>query len=119
MSISNEDRIEAAINIVYNTLGSGLTETIYRKALVIQLSEEFQNIQVEKSIPIIYNNIEIAVLRADIVIDNEYILELKSISSKLSSKEELQLKRYMNILDISTGFLVNFGKELEFKECNA
>ena len=85
-----DSKITQAINNVYDTLGYGLTEGIYQKVLVIELKESFENVQVEKSVPIIYKNHEIAVLRADIFIDNKFILELKAITTKLSSKDENQ-----------------------------
>ena len=52
------------------------------------------------------------------MIDNKFILELKAIASKLTFKEETQVKRYMKILGVNKGILVNFGKELEIKEIN-
>ena len=109
-----EEIIIQSINNVYKTLGYGLTELIYQKALTIELRQHFKNIQTEKSVPLVYKGHEIAVLRADIIIDDSFILELKSIT-RLSTKEELQLRRYLTTLNISNGLLVNFGKELEIK----
>ena len=110
---SEESKITESINNVYNELKFGLTESIYQKALVLELKKYFENVETERSVPIIFNNHEITTLRADIIVDNKYILELKATLTKLSDKDECQLKRYMKILNIPRGFLINFGKELQ------
>ena len=68
-----ESKIIECIKIVYNSLGHGLTESVYQKALAIELKEYFNSIQLEKSVPVTYKDHEITVLRADIVIDNSFI----------------------------------------------
>ena len=113
-----ESKIIECIKTTYNNLKPGLTESIYQKALALELKEHFKTIELEKSVPIVYKDHEIAVLRADIVIDNTFILELKATSTKLSDKEECQLLRYMQILNIPKGILVNFSKDLQLKTCN-
>ena len=110
-----KDKIIESVNTVYNILGYGLTESIYQKALILELKQYFNQVESEKSVPIIYQDHEITMLRADIVIDNSIILELKA-TFKLSEKDEVQIKRYMQILNISEGILINFGKELSIKE---
>ena len=109
------DKVIETIRDVYKTLGSGLTESIYQKALIIGLKHDFESVESEWSVPIIYRSHEIAVCRADIVIDNVFILELKAVT-KLTQKGEVQIQRYMKILGIDRGILANFGKELEIKE---
>ena len=110
------DLIIEAAKDVYNVLGYGLSESTYQKALALKLKQNFNQIELERSVPIIYMNHEITVLRADIVVDNLFILELKATNYKLSDKEVNQIKRYMKILNIQAGVLINFSKELEIKE---
>ena len=71
----------------------------------------------EVVVPIHYKGIYVGFERADIVIydkvgDNEpyvvMIIELKSQNSKLTTKEIVQLKKYLNNLKCETGILVNF-----------
>jgi hypothetical protein len=64
---------------------------------------------------------EVGFERADIVIYNSSkqiirILELKSQTSKISTKEEKQLGRYLISLDCSAGYVVNFYDTLEIKK---
>ena len=109
------EQIKEAIRTVHESLGPFLTEVIYQKALAIELKTKFETVELEKSVPIVYKDHEIAVLRADIVLSGKYILELKSTNTKLGHREESQLLRYMKILDIKDGILVNFSKTLQLK----
>ena len=110
-----ENQIIHAITKVYGILGYGLTETIYHKALVIELRNHFKIVEPEKPVSIIYEDHNIATLRADILINKTFLLELKA-TSKLTDKDEIQTKRYMKILNVNKGILVNFNKDLEIKE---
>ena len=98
-------------------LGDYYKENIYQEALNI----EFRGIGLasgtEVVVPIHYKGIYVGFERADIVIydkvgDNEpyaiMIIELKSQNSKLTNKEIVQLKKYLNNLKCETGILVNF-----------
>ena len=120
---NNIDKILAACNYVYNQLGFGLSESAYNKALTAELQSIFDNVQSEFHIEQYFttsNNkkIQVASLRIDIMIDNCFVLELKTTPSKLNEKAVNQCQRYIalsNISDHVLGFLVNFGlKELEF-----
>ena len=64
------DLIVEAIKDVYNVLGYGLSESVYQKALALKLKKNFQQVELERSVPVIYMNHELTVLRADIVVDN-------------------------------------------------
>lgn len=98
-------------------LGDYYKENIYQEALNI----EFRGIGLasgtEVVVPIHYKGIYVGFERADIVIynkvgDNEpyaiMIIELKSQNSKLTTKEIVQLKKYLKNLKCETGILVNF-----------
>ena len=86
------DKIKEAINDVYNTLGWGHSEVVYQKAITLNLQQSFSKVERAKSISIVYLDHEITTLKADIVIDNTFIIELKVVSSKLSDKEQNQIK---------------------------
>ena len=103
------DIIIEAIKDVHNKLGHGLTESIYQKALALNLKSKFATVEREKSVPIVYLNHEITTLKADIVVNNEFVIELKATTTKLTDKDRNQIQRYMKILDITNGTLVNSG----------
>ena len=69
-------------------------------------------------IPILYKGVYVGFERADIAIYNregelEYLLELKSQSSRLASKEITQLRKYLKNTACSNGLLINFYENLE------
>ena len=113
------EKIIELITDVNNSLPPGLSESCYQKALSIALREHFNIVELEKSYPVVYKEHEITRVRADIVLDNEYFIECKKITSKLSSKNEDQLRSYLHLSKIKYGILVNFGPSLEYRVIEA
>ena len=94
---------------VYNTLGPGLLESVYEKALFHELS--LRDLYVESHIPveIIYKEEVInSELRLDLIVEDTLIVELKSVET-LQPVHFKQLRTYMRLLDKPVGLLVNFN----------
>ena len=94
---------------VYKTLGPGLLEKIYQKALMKEL--EIQNIKAEMEDPVsvVYKGFEIGEgLRLDILVEGQLILELKSVE-ELSIVHYKQLVSYLKLTDKKVGLLINFN----------
>ena len=74
--------------------------------------------EVEKSVPIVYLVHEITVCRADIVVDGKFVLELGTVKNKLCDGDRRQSKKYkyMEVLKMGRGVLINFRKTLEVEE---
>ena len=110
--------IKKVIQCVYNVrlqLSSGFLETVYQKALLIELSK--QNIQAEAEVPVdvYYDDCVVGEYRADIVVEKKIILEIKAIQHLLPV-HEAQLVNYLTATKIDCGLLINFGGErLEIK----
>ena len=113
-----ESLIKKIIQCVYNVrlqLSSGFLETVYQKALLIELSK--QNIQAEAEVPVdvYYDDSVVGEYRADIVVEKKIILEIKAIQHLLPV-HEAQLVNYLTATKIDCGLLINFGGErLEIK----
>ncbi len=99
---------------VYNELGFGFLERVYKNAMFYELQAQGLVCEVEKSIKVYYKSLLVGEYRADIVIENKVILELKA-SQVLVYENELQLINYLKATDIEVGLLLNFGKNPEFK----
>ena len=99
---------------VYNTLGYGFLEQVYEKAMLYELSKH--NIEVESQAPIsvYYEKVIVGDYLADILVENRVILELKAVA-QLIPVHEAQLINYLKATGINIGFLMNFGKEAEYK----
>lgn len=100
---------------VHKELGPGFLETVYEKCLEIVLRENGHKVEVQKSIPICFRGRKIEnAFKADIIIDNSYLIELKAVD-KLAPVHEAQILSYLKMSHIKTGFLINFNVKY-FKE---
>ena len=99
---------------VYNELGFGFLERVYQNAMYFELKAQGLNCETEKPIKVYYKNLMVGEYRADIILENKVILELKAAIT-LVHENELQLINYLKATEIEVGLLLNFGKNPEFK----
>lgn len=102
--------IRGAAMEVYNTLGPGLLESIYHKALKYELEERGLKVESEMPVEVYYKDmlIEDSALRLDIIVEDKVIVELKSVESLLPVHFK-QLKTYLRLCNKELGWLINFG----------
>ncbi len=62
---------------VHNTLGNGFQEVIYQRCLAIELEKQSINYKREKEMPIFYEGFEVGTRRADFIIEEKVMVELK------------------------------------------
>ena len=93
---------------VHNTLGSGFQEVIYQRALAIEMSREGIDFGREVEQSIYYEGIEIGSRRADFIVDNRVVVELKALDA-LKDVHLVQAKNYLVAYDFGVGLLINFG----------
>lgn len=104
-------QIRGAIYNVYKDLGPGLLESVYEEALCFELQQRGLKVERQKQVPIIYkDNVLKTELRLDILVEDEVIVELKSVEEmkKVFGK---QLLTYLRLLDKRLGYLVNFNTD--------
>lgn len=99
---------------VYNTLGYGFLEKVYENALKIELEKNKLSVEKQKPIKVHYDNQLVGEYFADLVVNDQIILELKAAES-LCEEHEYQLINYLKATDIELGLLLNFGKKPEIK----
>ncbi len=101
--------IRKGIFEVYNTLGSGLLESVYEKALIIELKSQGLEIKSQFPISVIYKEIDLGIaFRGDILVEDRIIVEVKSVTEILPIHHK-QLLNYLKITDLHLGLLVNFN----------
>jgi GxxExxY protein len=94
---------------VYNTLGPGLLESVYEKAMIVELKSRGLSVQTQFPVEVHYKNTLIGSdLRLDLLVENKLIIELKSVET-LNSVHFKQVRTYMRLLDKSAGILINFN----------
>ena len=99
--------IGAAYN-VYNQLGFGFLESVYQKAMLIELEKYDLKIESEKSISVFYDDQIVGEFNADLFVENTVVVELKSVQN-LAKEHEVQLVNYLNGMKKEIGLLINFG----------
>lgn len=99
---------------VYNTLGFGFLEKVYENALKIELEKNKLSIEKQKPIKVHYDNQLVGEYFADLVVNDQIILELKAAES-LCEEHEYQLINYLKATNFELGLLLNFGKKPEIK----
>ena len=94
---------------VYNTLGPGLLESVYEKAMIVELKSRGLSVQTQFPVEIHYKKTLIGSdLRLDLLVENKLIIELKSVET-LNPVHFKQVRTYMRLLDKSAGILINFN----------
>ena len=101
---------------VHNTLGNGFQEVIYQRCLAIELEKAGISFVREKEHTIYYEGIDVGTRRADFVVEDSVIVELKALIN-LEDVHLAQAKNYVVAYDKPVGLLINFGsKSLQFKK---
>jgi GxxExxY protein len=98
------------------TLGPGFLESVYKKALQFELIRAGFKVELEKPIQIRYESIIVGDYFADILVNDELIVEIKAIVA-LATEHEVQVVNYLTATGKDVGLLLNFGaRSLEFKK---
>ena len=104
-------QIRGAIFDVYNELGPGLLENVYEEALCFELQQRGLTVERQVEVPIIYKgNTLKSPLRLDIIVNQQVIIELKSVED-MKPVFGKQLLTYLKLMKKHTGLLVNFSDE--------
>lgn len=100
---------------VHNTLGNGFQEVIYQRCLAIELERAGLGFGREVEQTIYYDGLEVGTRRADFIVEDKVVVELKALIS-LEDVHIAQAKNYVVAYDFAKGLLINFGaKSLEHK----
>ena len=93
---------------VFNQLGFGFLESVYKKAMIHEISKDSLKVETEKPLNVYYDNVLVGEFFADLYVQNSIIVELKSVQ-KIIKEHEVQLVNYLNALKKDIGLLINFG----------
>lgn len=97
---------------LHKILGPGLQESAYEDCLFYELKKFGLNIEKQKALPLIYEEVKFDVgYRIDIIIENKFIVEVKSVES-LNDVHLVQLLTYLRLSNCKLGLLINFNFSL-------
>lgn len=97
---------------VHTELGPGLLESVYEEVLSYEIIKRGLNLERQKGIPVVYNSIKMELgFRADIIVENKVIIELKSIEA-IAPVHTKQVLTYLKLTGLKLGLLINFNEAL-------
>ncbi len=97
---------------VHKKLGPGLLESVYEEVLAYELRKNEIKYERQVCIPVRYNNIRMEIgFRADLIIEEKVIIEIKSIETVMPVHKK-QLLTYLKLSGKKLGLLINFNEEL-------
>lgn len=100
---------------VHNSLGPGFQEVIYQRCLAIELGRAGLEFMREQEHTIYYEGVDVGTRRADFVIENKIVVEIKALVN-LEDVHLAQAKNYVVAYDFPNGLLINFGSQsLQYK----
>ena len=101
--------------LVHSELGSGFPEIIYQKGLAVELKQKDVSFQDETHLPVFYKDIRIGTRRADFLIENNVLVELKAVA-ELTDAHHAQIINYLKAYRLEVALLINFGEaSLKFR----
>ena len=101
------ETIKEISNHIYTQLGCGHSERIYHNAMEVSLRKRNIQYESERIVPIVFEGHTIGNMRADLIIENNLIVELKS-TRNLNQAMNNQAMNYLKLTGIQNGLLVNF-----------
>ena len=99
---------------VHRVLGPGYSEAVYHRAMEAGLRQRTLPYQSEVILPITYIGNNCGNVRADIIVANKLVVELKAVRKMAVDDTRTQTQNYMRLLGIKEGLMLNFGsKDIE------
>lgn len=107
-----EDIVERVIGAaieVHRHLGPGYLESIYHKAMCVELAERHLAFEVEKRVSLEYKGRQLAYHKLDLIVEQRVIVEVKAVA-QLEEIHGAQLVAYLRATGLRAGLLMNFNK---------
>ena len=95
---------------VHKSLGPGFPEAVYERAMDLELRKQGLNFERQKTYRVTYEDKPVGDFRADFLVDDKIILELKAVT-EMPRVFERQLHSYLQVSRLRLGILLNFGRE--------
>ncbi|TAG78741.1 MAG: GxxExxY protein [Burkholderiales bacterium] len=117
MNTDDPAKTEAIIGAafrVHNALGAGFLESVYARALSVELTKLSIPHRVEYPINVFYDGQSVGEFRADLLVNNEIVIEVKAVTEMVGA-HEAQLLNYLRATGLRIGLLINFGSKVTVK----
>ena len=109
------EQIIGAAFEVHSILGYGFLESVYQKAMQVELIRRGLSCKLEEPITVKFKNVEVGKFEADLLVNDCVIVELK-VAKEYRKADEAQLLNELKATGIQVGLLINFGRtKVEFE----
>ncbi len=102
------DKIIGVYYDVYNEVGHGFLESVYRNCMHRALTQAGLSMEREVSIPVFFRGWDVGKFKADLVVARMILIELKAAQT-LDRSYEAQVMNYLRATTLEVGLLFNFG----------
>jgi GxxExxY protein len=92
---------------IWEDMGPGFSERVYHNAMEVCLRKSFIPYETERVIPITFEGHTLGNMRADLIVDQRLIVELKSVRA-IKDEHRVQTRLYLKLLGLSEALLINF-----------
>jgi GxxExxY protein len=92
---------------VHRALGPGFLESIYRRAMCVELEARNLAFECERSVDVVYRGVPISGQRIDLIIERLIVVELKAVAA-FEEIHRAQVISYLKTMDLRGGLLINF-----------
>jgi GxxExxY protein len=99
---------------VYNELGFGFLESVYVRALAIELFQRRMQVAREVPVTVYYKGVTVGTYRADLLVSDTVVVEAKAGENTMES-DRLQLLNYLRASGKEVGLLLHFGPKATLK----
>jgi GxxExxY protein len=96
---------------VHKEIGPGFNEKIYHNALKLLFEQKGLRFETEKEFEVFYLNKKVGSFRTDLIVENQVIVEIKSLAGNIPIIFEHQLISYLKASRLHVGLLINFGNK--------
>ncbi|HEY7568166.1 MAG TPA: GxxExxY protein [Gemmatimonadaceae bacterium] len=108
------DRIINAFYHVYDVLGFGFLESVYRRALARELRKRGLRVECEVAVEVWYDSELVGYFKADMIVEDKVLIEIKA-SDRVVAADRKQLMNYLKATSIEVGLLLHFGPRAGFQ----
>jgi len=108
------ERVIGVFYDVYNELGHGFLESVYREAMRLALTQAGMSVKTEVPVPVSFRGVVVGIFRADLIVDDCLLVELKA-ADQIVRQHESQTMHYLRATSIEVALLMNFGAQPRFK----
>jgi GxxExxY protein len=108
------ERVIGVFYDVYNELGYGFLESVYREAMRLALAQAGLTVKTEVPVPVSFRGVVVGLFRADLIVNDCLLVELKAVE-QIVRQHESQTMHYLRATSIEVALLMNFGIQPRFK----